>query len=338
MKAIGYKAAGPITADDALVEFETDAPKPGPNDLLVEVHGISVNPVDVKLRAAFAPETPPRILGFDAAGIVKEVGKGVTRFRPGDEVFYAGDITRPGTNAELHAVDERIVGRKPASLGFADAAGMPLTTITAWELLFDSFAIGEGGGAGESILVIGGAGGVGSILIQLARKLTGLNVIATASRPDTVEWVKQMGADHVINHRNPLDEEMKSLGITPRYVASLTHTDRHCASILELIAPRGHLALIDDPPELDILPFKMKSLSVSWEFMFARSMFRTDDVDAQHRLLDRAADLLDEGVLAPTVRKHCGAMTVDNLRTAHELQESGTAIGKNVLDGIGSNA
>ena len=334
MKAIGYTDAGPISAKDALIELELDRPRPGPNDLLVEVRGISVNPVDVKVRASAQPDGAPRILGFDAAGVVQEVGSATTRFRPGDEVFYAGDITRPGTNSALHLVDERIVGRKPSSLGFVDAAGMPLTTITAWELLFDSFRLTEGEGAGEALLVIGGAGGVGSILIQLAKQLTGLSVIATASRADTRAWVEKMGADHVVNHRKPLDEEMKALGISPRYVASLTHTDRHFAAITELVKPRGHIALIDDPKALDVMPLKLKALSLSWEFMFARSMFQTEDMVAQHRLLNRVADLLDDGTLVSTVNKHCGALNVANLRTAHELQESGTAIGKTVLDGF----
>lgn len=335
MKAIGYTDAGPISAETSLLEFEAEDPRPGPHDLLVEVRGISVNPVDVKLRAGVQPEGGPRILGFDAAGVVREVGADVTRFRPGDEVFYAGDLTRPGTNAELHAVDERIVGRKPASLGFADAAGMPLTTITAWEMLFDNFALAEGGGAGHSLLVVGGAGGVGSILIQLAKKLTGLQVVATASRPDTRAWVEKMGADHVINHRKPLDEEMKALGVTPRYVAALTHTDKHMPAIVELIEPRGQICLIDDPRSLDIAPLKPKALSLSWEFMFTRSMFQTDDMEAQHLLLARAADLLDDGTLRSTVQRNGGAMSVASLRAAHELQESGTAIGKTVLDGLG---
>ena len=336
MKAIGYADAGPISAKNALVEFETDKPQPGPKDLLVEVRGVSVNPVDVKVRANMQPEGAPRILGFDAAGLVKEVGPETTRFRPGDEVFYAGDITRPGTNAEFQIVDERIVGRKPSSLGFADAAAMPLTTITAWEILFDSFRLKEGEGAGESLLVIGGAGGVGSILIQLAKKLTGLNVIATASRADTRAWVEKMGADHVVNHRNPLDQEMRALGISPRYVAALTNTDEHIASIVELIKPRGHIALIDDPRSLDIMPLKFKALSLSWEFMFTRSMFQTEDMDVQHDLLNRVAELLDNGTLVSTVNKHCGTLSVANLQSAHELQESGTAIGKTVLDGYGA--
>ena len=335
MRAIGYTNAGPISAPDALVEFETGAPEPGPHDLLVEVRGVSVNPVDVKLRESVQPEGGPRILGFDAAGVVTRVGAAVSRFKPGDEVFYAGDITRPGTNAELHTVDERIVGRKPTSLDFVDAAAMPLTAITAWELLFDSLGLPEGGGAGESLLVIGGAGGVGSILIQLAKALTQLTVIATASRPDTREWVEKMGADHVINHRNPLDEETKAIGLSPRYVAALTHTDKHFNSIVELIKPRGRIALIDDPATLDILPLKSKALSVSWEFMFARSLFQTDDMVAQHTLLNRVADMLDKGTLRSTVNNRGGVMTVDTLRRAHEFQESGTAIGKTVLGGLG---
>ncbi|MEA5470474.1 zinc-binding alcohol dehydrogenase family protein [Spirulina sp. 06S082] len=334
MKAIGYTDAGPIAAENALIEFETDIPQPGTNDLLVEVRGISVNPVDVKVRGKAQPEGEPRILGFDAAGIVKEVGSGTTRFRPGDEVFYAGDITRPGTNASFHVVDERIVGRKPSSLGFAEAAGMPLTAITAWEILFDSLKLKEGEGEGESLLIVGGAGGVGSILIQLAKKLTKLNVIATASRSETREWVKKMGADYIINHRNPLDEEMKTLGISPRYVASLTHTEQHFKAIATLIKPRGHIALIDGPQSLDIVSLKPKALSVSWEFMFARSMFQTEDMDAQHILLNRVADMLDNNTLISTVNRHHGNLSVANLRSSHELQESGTAIGKTVLDGF----
>ena len=335
MRAIGYTDRGPISAESAVVEFETDKPQPGPKDLLVEVRGISVNPVDVKVRAnRQPPDGKPLVLGFDAAGVVEEVGTTTTRFKPGDEVFYAGDITRPGTNAEFHVVDERIVGRKPSTLGFAEAAAMPLTSITAWEILFDSLSISEGDGAGESLLVIGAAGGVGSILIQLAKKLTGLTVIATASRPDTREWVEKMGADHVINHRNPLDEEMRELGIAPRYVASLNHTDTHFAAIVELIKPRGHIALIDDPESLDISAIKFKALTFSWEFMFARSMFKTEDMDAQQILLNRVADLLDEGTLIPTVGTHQGKLGVASLRSALKHQESGAAIGKTVLDGF----
>ena len=337
MKAIGYQKTGPITAPDALIEFEAPQPEVGPHDLLVEVKGISVNPVDVKVRTR--PEMGPepgqtKVIGYDAAGIVRAVGDQVTRFKVGDEVFYAGDITRPGTNAEFHAVDERIVGAKPASLDFAQAAGMPLTSITAWELLFESLGVCEGTGDGESLLIIGGAGGVGSILIQLAKQLTGLTVVATASRPDTVEWVKQMGADHVINHRESLVEQMSALQIQPRYVASLNGTEGHFPSIVELIEPRGHIALIDDPETLDIHSIKPKALSFSWEFMFARSMFQAKDIEQQHALLNRVSELIDSGKIKSTVTNNLGALTAENLTAAHAQQESGRVIGKNVLSGI----
>ena len=335
MKAIGYNEAGPITASSALVAFESPVPDPGPHDLLVDVKGISVNPVDVKLRAYAAPEHGTRILGFDAAGIVRKVGSAVSRFSVGDAVFYAGDITRPGTNAELHLVDERIVGKKPASLDFAEAAGMPLTSITAWEMLFDAFAFNEGDGAGESLLVIGGAGGVGSILIQLAKKLTGLTVIATASRRETVAWTQKMGADHVINHHESLVDQLNTSGHQPRYVASLTATDQHFPAILELIKPRGHVVFIDDPETLDIKAGKLKALTFSWELMFTRPMFQTADLDQQHALLNRVSELLDEGTLVSTVSNNLGPISVETLKHAHKLQESGSVYGKNVLGGFG---
>jgi NADPH2:quinone reductase len=334
MKAIGYQNAGPISEEDALIEFKAQVPQLRANDLLVEVCGISVNPVDVKLRAGFQPERGPRILGFDAAGIVQATGPDTTHFHPGDSVYYAGDITRPGANAAYHAVDERIVGRKPSSLDFADAAALPLTSITAWEILFDSFGLQEGHGVGDALLVVGGAGGVGSILIQLAKQLTGLEVIATASRPESQAWVEKMGADHIINHRRRLDHEIESLGIAPRYVAALTQTEQHFKAIVELIKPRGHIAVIDDPQTLDIVPLKRKALSVSWEYMFTRSMFHTADMDRQHKLLNRVAELVDSGTLVPTTDHHGGSLSVENLRRAHQLQESGKAIGKTVLSGF----
>ena len=334
MKAIAYLEAGPIQGGPDLIEVQLDAPQPGPRDLFVEVRAISVNPVDTKVREMVSPEGAPKVLGFDAAGVVALVGSEVTLFQPGDEVFYAGDITRPGTNSEIHLVDERIAGRRPASLTFAQSAAMPLTTITAWEILFDSFCLSEGDGAGESLLVIGGAGGVGSILIQLAKKLTGLEVIATASRPETREWVEKMGADRVIDHRNSLDDELKALGIAPKYVASLTHTESHLAAIVNLIQPRGHIAVIDDPKTLDVVPMKLKALSLSWEFMFARSMYQTADMVEQHELLCRAADLFDEGILITTMNAHAGPMSTVNLQRAHEMQDSGGTIGKIVLDGF----
>ncbi len=334
MKAIGYNQNGPIDAADALIELEVQAPEPGERDLLVEVRGISVNPVDVKVRAAFPAENGAKIIGYDAAGIVKRLGSAVKNFKVGDAVFYAGDITRPGTNSELHVVDERIVGKKPESLDFAEAAGLPLTSITAWELLFDSLGLREGGGRGDVLFVIGGAGGVGSILIQLARKLTNLTVVATASRPETVAWVQKMGADHVINHRESLIDQVGKLGLEPRYVAALTGTAGHFSSIIELIKPRGHVALIDDPQTLDIMPGKSKALSFSWEFMFARPMYQTNDMERQHELLNRVSEMIDSGILISTVRNHLGRLNADNLRKAHELQESGRVIGKNVLEGF----
>lgn len=332
MKAIGYNQNRPITALDALIEFKAEIPKLRTHDLLVKVKGVSVNPVDVKIRAKFLAEEGTKIMGYDAAGIVKEVGNDVSKFKVGDEVFYAGDITRPGTNSEFHAVDERIVGKKPQSLGFAEAAGLPLTSITAWELLFDSLKIKEGEGKGECILIIGGAGGVGSILIQLAKKLTQLTVIATASRPETVEWVKKMGADHVINHRKSLVEQMKILALEPCYVATLTGTEGHFPAIVELIKPRGHIALIDDPQNLDIMLGKSKSLSIRWEFMFTRSMHQTNDIENQHVLLNRLSNLIDAGTIISTVTNNFGKLTVETLKAAHKEQESGRVIGKNVFE------
>lgn len=334
MKAIGYKQAGPITASDALIDFDAKTPELGPRDLLAEVYGISVNPVDVKVRANMAPDKGLKVIGYDASGIVRKVGSEVSKFKIGDEVFYAGDLTRAGTNSEFHAVDERIVGKKPTTLGFAEAAGFPLTSITAWEILFDSFALEEGDGKGDSILIIGGAGGVGSILIQLAKKLTGLTVIATASRPETTEWVQKMGADHVINHRESLVDQVNALGIEPRYVAALTGTDGHFSAILELIKPRGHVAFIDDPENLDIKSGKQKALSFSWEFMFTRSMFQTEDIEKQHELLNRVSELIDDGKLISTVTNNLGKISAETLIAAHAQQESGCVIGKNVLDGF----
>lgn len=337
MKAIGYKQAGPITASDALIEFETATPEIGPHDLLVEVRGISVNPVDVKVRAMsqFGPEKGQRkIIGYDAAGIVRELGSEVSKFKVGDEVWYAGEFTRSGTNSEFQAVDERIVGKKPQSLDFAEAAAFPLTSITAWEMLFDSFGLIEGEGRGESLLIVGSAGGVGSIMIQLARKLTGLTVIATTSRPETTAWVKKMGAHHVINHRESLADQVKALGLEPRYVASLNGTEEHFPGIVELIKPRGHIALIDDPQVLDIASIKIKALSFSWEFMFTRSMFQTDDMEKQHELLNRVSALIDQGTIVSTMTGNLGKISAENLTRAHVLQESGRVVGKNVLGGF----
>ena len=334
MKAIGYQQAGPIDAPNSLIELELDQPQLGPYDLLVEVKGISVNPVDTKVRSNWPTEGGHRILGYDASGVVKEVGEQVSKFKVGEEVFYSGDITRAGTNAQFHAVDERIVGKKPATLGFAEAAAFPLTSITAWELLFDALQIKEGEGQDDAILIIGGAGGVGSILIQLAKKLTQLKVVATASRPETIAWTQKMGADYVINHRASLVTQLKELDITPRYVASLNATDQHLPAIIELIKPRGHVAVIDDPQTFDFNAGKRKALSFSWEFMFTRSMFQTDDMEKQHELLNRVSAMIDDGSLISTMTNNLGKMSISTLKEAHKLQESGRVIGKNVLEGF----
>jgi zinc-binding alcohol dehydrogenase family protein len=338
MKAIGYRQPLPITADEALVALELPVPQPGPRDLRVAVKAVSVNPVDVKLRARLAPPAgAPGVLGFDAAGVVEAVGTGVTLFRPGDEVFYAGSMDRPGSNSELQLVDERIVALKPRSLGFAEAAALPLTALTAWELLFDRLGVPFGRKTrGGTLLVINGAGGVGSILTQIARRLTGLTVVATASRPETAAWAREMGADHVIDHRRPLDQGLAGIGIPEvEYVAGLTATDAHLPAIAKALAPQGRLALIDDPAILDIVPLKRKSISVHWELMFTRPLFQTPDMIEQHRILAEVAALVDAGVLKSTLTGNLGAIAVANLRRAHALVESGRAIGKTVLAGFG---
>ncbi len=335
MKAIGYETAGPISHPEALVTFDAPEPEIGPRDLLVTVHGVSVNPVDTKVRTRASAESgQKKILGFDASGVVEQVGAEVTAFAPGDAVFYAGDITRQGTNAQRHVVDERIVGAKPSSLSHADAAALPLTAITAWEMLFDSFALIEGQGEGEALLIIGAAGGVGSILVQLARQLTKLTVVATASRPETKEWAQKMGAHHVIDHHQAMAPQLGELDLAPQYVACLTATDEHFDSVVEFIKPRGHIAVIDDPQSLNVNSMKPKALSLSWEFMFTRSMFQTPDMIQQQLLLNRLSKLVDAGTVMTTATRNLGPMTVANLITAHTLQESGQAIGKMVLEGI----
>ncbi|MDR3517245.1 MAG: zinc-binding alcohol dehydrogenase family protein [Azospirillaceae bacterium] len=337
MKAVGYHTPLPITDHDSLIDLTLPPPSLRPHDLRVQVAAVSVNPVDTKVRAgAVPPAGEARVLGWDAAGTVEAVGSAVSLFKPGDTVFYAGALDRPGTNSELHAVDERLVGRKPASLSFAQAAALPLTAITAWELLFERLGVPYGVKTqGGALLIINGAGGVGSILIQLARRLTGLTVIATASRPETIAWVEGLGAHHVIDHHQPLDEGLKAIGIPEvQYVAGLTGTDRQLGAIVAALAPQGKLALIDDPKSLDIEPFKRKSLSVHWEMMFTRSLFQTPDMIAQHKLLTEVADLVDAGVLRTTLHDTAGAINAANLRRAHALLESGRSIGKLVLEGF----
>jgi len=337
MKAIGYHQPGSIDREDALLDLDVPAPTPGPHDLLVRVKAVSVNPVDVKVRTGNpAPEGAPKILGWDASGIVEAVGDAVTLFRPGDEVFYAGDLTRPGANAELHTVDARIVGHKPRSLDWAEAAALPLTAITAWELLFDRLNVPHGRKQTQgSLLVINGAGGVGSILIQMARRLTGLTVIATASRPETIAWVEQMGAHHVIDHHKPLDEELARIDHPEvDYVAGLTASDRYLPLFPKIVAAQGHIALIDDPAHFDIVPLKRKSITVAWELMFTRAMFQTSDMVEQHRLLEEVSHLVDAGVLRTTLRERVAGIDAANLKQVHALLESGRAIGKTVLEAL----
>lgn len=338
MKAVAYQTLLPISDPASLQDIELPGPVAYGHDLLVEVKAVSVNPVDYKVREG---RTPPEgewgVIGWDAAGVVRAVGSDVTLFRPGDRVWYAGDISRAGSNAELQLVDERIVGRMPESLDFAQAAALPLTTITAWELLFDRLGMAPGKRPlDQRLLIIGAAGGVGSILTQLARRLTAAIVIGTASRAETKAWVKDHGAHHVIDHGLPLTDELKRIGLeNVTHVASLNHTETHFAQIVEVIAPQGRLAMIDDPKApLDLLRLKPKSVSVHWEFMFTRSLFKTADMIAQHHLLDEVAALVDAGVIQTTVGEHFGAINATNLKRAHALLESGKARGKIVLEGF----
>ncbi|PIO99961.1 zinc-binding alcohol dehydrogenase family protein [Pleomorphomonas carboxyditropha] len=337
MKAVAYRQAGPIDRPDSLLDVELPTPVAAGRDLLVEVAAVSVNPVDTKVRASAAPAPgEPKVLGWDAVGRVVATGSEATGFRPGDEVWYAGSIARPGANSQFHLVDERLVGRKPQSLTDAEAAALPLTTVTAWEMLFDRLDVRRGvPGAAEAILIIGGAGGVGSIAIQLARALTDLTVVATASRPETAAWTRDLGAHHVVDHSRPLADEVAGLGIgAPAFVFSTTQTHRHLGEIDKLIAPQGRFGLIDDPDSLDITGFKRKAVSVHWELMFTRSLFETPDMGEQGRLLTEVARLVDAGRLRTTVTEVLRPINADNLRRAHAIIESGRARGKIVLEGF----
>lgn len=335
MKAIVYTENGlPIDDPNALVEMDLPTPTPGTRDLLVAVRAVSVNPVDTKVRRSM-PTATPRILGFDAVGTVTAVGAEVTLFKEGDEVFYAGSLIRPGSNAAFQLVDERIVGRKPRTIDDAHAAALPLTAITAWEMLFDRLKVVEGGSDGESLLIIGAGGGVGSIMVQLARRLTKLTVIGTASREETANWVRDLGAHHVIDHGKPLAPQLNALGIEQLdHIVSLTHTDEYYEQIVEIVKPQGQFGLIDDPASLDATKLKRKSISLHWESMFTRSTYQTPDIGKQHDLLNRVADLIDNGTLRTTLGEHFGAITAENLRRAHKLIESHKAKGKIVLQGF----
>lgn len=335
MKAVAYQKAGPITSPEALVDIELDTPVAKGHDLLVRVQAISVNPVDTKIRKNISAESGWKVLGWDAVGVVEATGDKVTQFKIGDVVWYAGALNRQGSNSELQLVDERIVGHKPKTLEATEAAALPLTAITAWEMLFDRLQVPKTAPAHTTILVIGGAGGVGSITIQLLKQLTNLTIIATASRSETKEWVKQLGADYVLDHRQPLAPQIKQLGLNaPLYVFSTTQTDQHLADIVELIAPQGHFGLIDDPEQLDIKPFKSKSVSVHWEFMFTRSMFQTEDMQKQSELLNEVSKLVDEGKIKTTVTEVLSPINAENLKQVHQQIESGTTKGKIVLHGF----
>lgn len=336
MKAVGYYQPLPIDNPESLQDIELPAPVAGPRDLLVRVKAVSVNPVDTKVRKNAAPEAgQAKVLGWDAVGTVEAIGSGVKNFKVGDRVYYAGSIVRPGANAELHAVDERIAAIAPKTLDDSQAAALPLTTITAYELLFDRLRVPKGGGEGQTLLITGGAGGVGSILIQLARQLTRLRVVATASRAETREWCLALGAHTVIDHSKPLAAELKAAGIGEvDMVASLTQTEQHYAQIIESLKPQGQIAVIDDMKMLDAMPLKTKCISLHWEMMFARSRFETPDVAEQGALLAEVAALVDAGRVRTTANASFGTINAANLKKAHALIESGKAQGKVVLAGF----
>ena len=336
MKAVGYFTPQPIDQADALLDLELPTPAPGAHDLLVRVNAVSVNPVDVKVRASATPKDgAPRILGWDAVGVVEGLGADVQGFAVGDRVYYAGSISRPGTNAEYHTVDARIAAHAPAKLSDAEAAALPLTSITAWELLFDRLGVPPGGGEGQALLVMGGAGGVGSVLTQLARELTQLRIVATASRPETRAWCLDHGAHDVIDHRQPLAPQLAALGLPQiDLVAGLTHTPQYFAQYVDCLRPQGRIALIDDMATLDVVPLKGKSLTLHWEMMFTRSMFGTADMARQGALLAEVAQLADAGRIRSTLTEEFGPVNAANLRRAHARVESGKMIGKAVLVGF----
>ena len=339
MKAVGYQQSLAITEPAALLDIELPQPVATGRDLLVKVAAISVNPVDTKVRKRAAPPAGEyKVLGWDAAGEVVAVGPEVSNFQVGDRVYYAGALQRQGSNAEYQLVDERIVGKMPANLNFEQAAALPLTALTAWELLFDRLELATPSLKHPKpvLLVTGAAGGVGSILVQLARQLTTVTVVATASRPETQQWVKELGAHYVVDHSQPLIPQLQQLGIAAvSHVASLTQTDQHYAELVQLLAPQGKLALIDDPANgIDIMPLKQKSISVHWEFMFTRSLFGTADMVVQQQILSDLSRLIEQGQIKTTLKQSYGVINANNLKQAHALLESGKAVGKIVLSGF----
>ena len=338
MRAIGYRKPSPEL--DHLEAFDVPRPTPRGRDLLVEVRAVSVNPVDYKVASGGGPGGSAgadaiKVVGYDAAGVVAETGDEASLFKPGDEVFYAGSIGRQGADAEFQLVDERIVGLKPRSLDFPAAAALPLTSITAWEAMFDRLDVAKPvPGAARAILILGGAGGVGSIAIQLARQLTDLTIVATASRPETVQWAKDMGAHHVIDHRKPLTPQVAALGLgSPAFVFATAPIGGLIADLAELIAPQGRVALINGEVA-DLFVFRQKSVSIHFELMFTRPLFQTADIEAQHRLLNEVAELVDSGRVRSTVRENYGRIDPANLMRAMRFLKTGRAIGKIVLAGF----
>ena len=335
MKAIGYKENLPIDNVNSLQDIEITTPEATGRDILVEIKAISVNPADYKVRAGMPIEGDDwKIIGWDATGIVTAIGEDVTLFNVGDEVWYAGDFTRQGSYAQFQVVDERIVGKKPTSLSYAEAAALPLTSLTAYEMLFDRLEVSKDD-ANKSILIIGAAGGVGSIMVQLAKKLTKLKIIATASREETTDWLKELGADTVINHRNKLSEEFEKRSLpAPEYVVSLNATEQHVDEIVKLIKPQGKFGFIDDPKVMNVMPFKGKAVSTHIELMFTRAMFQTEDMIEQHNILNKVSELIDNGTIRNTLGENFGNINAKNLRKAHAFLETGNAKGKIVLEGF----
>lgn len=333
MKAVGFKKSLPIEQENSFIDFETEVPEPGKRDILVKIKAIAVNPVDYKVRQSSAKDAPlnePKIIGWDASGIVEKVGKKVSLFKKGDEVFYSGDITRPGCYAEYQIVDERIVANKPKNLNWEEAAAIPLTSLTAWECIFDRLKIKEGSGEGKNILIIGGAGGVGSIAIQLLKKLTRFKVIATASRDASRNWCEKMGADEIVDHNN-LIENMGNYEYVD-YILNFADTSGNWKAMAELIAPQGAICcIVNTTEDVDLNLLKTKSVSFHWELMFTRSMFETNDMIKQHKILERLKILAEENKIQSTVNKSFVGLSAEILKKAHRLQESGNSIGKNVI-------
>jgi zinc-binding alcohol dehydrogenase family protein len=336
MKAVAFTHARPITDRESLIDLDFAVPVPRHHDLLVEVKAVSVNPVDTKIRRAGEPLGEPRVLGFDAAGIVRGIGPEVQNFSVGDEVFYAGVPTRPGTNAEFHLVDDRIVGHKPRTLDFAQAAALPLTSLTAWEMLFDRFRIPRDQAIGGTLLIVGGGGGVGSMAIQLAAQLTDLTVVATASRPETADWCRGLGAHHVINHQQDMAAQLDQYGLAaPDYIFCVTHQHNHFRKLTELLAPEGAIGIIESSAvNVDISALIKKCGTLHTEYMFTRGILKTPTIAAQHRTLEAIAHLVDNGTLKTTMTEHYGTINAENLKRAHAAIEAGSVRGKIVLEGF----